>query len=176
MTSNTIQRPYVWPRLSDIDWFIWEPVETAHIFEGDDLLPLRPEHWDACALRARHSFFAHIVVEVGRGADVKSVVRVPEVCTVRELLTAIHKFYMSAIPNEDAIADVSDDNCEYKDNVVQALRAGHTPRMYELNGSMGYVTPSVPGYRRHPMSCIGLVRFGNIYRLSNDVFELSMGS
>lgn len=161
--------------LSDIDWFIWEDVETAHIFEGDEAVPMRNEHWNSIAIAKDHWATANIIVGVGRSERALRVLKVDTPCTVRVLITKIHDFYATPITQE-LLDDAEYDSWDYKKQVEERMKKGEIVNTYELNGST-YVFNDEQNCRRCPLLCSGNVRFEGVsYDPRHNVHFLHLGS
>ena len=105
---------------SSIDWFIWEDVETAHVYRNNTCEQMSEDDFSALAIATPGE--AKIIVEVGRYADTTRIVRVPTPCTIRALLTAIKDFYSTPIKTPCAISQIDDDGSGYKTDVLEKLR------------------------------------------------------
>lgn len=161
--------------ISSVDWFIWEDVDTAHVFRNNDLVKMTENEFAAFAITAPGR--AHIVLPLGRYGDATRTIEVITPCTVRELLTAIKEFYARPIESEQEISDVEDDGLGYLEDVMDKLRSGETPKMHELNGTAELRRPVPEGKRRHCLGdCRGLMRFEGISHEFLNVYQLVLGS
>ena len=163
--------------LSDIDWYIWEPVDTAHICEGDRLIPLNEDHWNSVVLESSTGC-ARIVLEVGRDDCIKRVIKLKTPSTIRDVLCGIHAFYSTAVRQCD-LDELEEEYCEYKNSAEERMRCGEVVRMHELNGSPIYLGPKdKPEIRRHPFECCGYVRFEGLEEDPEyyDKYNICLGS
>lgn len=160
---------------SSIDWFIWENVDTAHVFRNNDLVRMTDDDFLAFAITSAGR--AHLVLPLGRYGDATRTIEVATPCTVRELLTAIKEFYARPIKSKQDISDVEDDGMGYLEDVLAKLQSGNVAKMYELNGTAEFRRPMPEGKRRHCLGdCQGLMRFEGISHEFMNVYQLILGS
>jgi hypothetical protein len=164
--------------MTDIDWFVWEPLNSAHIYNTDeaDAVPMERAQFDEIVFAG--SGTARIRVPVGRYAKTVFDVHVPLPCTRRDILSAIHEFYMRPVTHDHVrILRAAGADDPYLKSVVEALDADGDPRFVDFNGSTNYgisetlqlramdgsllPKPALDGdARRHPLAhCTGAVRF-----------------
>jgi hypothetical protein len=156
-----------------IDWFVWEPVDTAQLLNEDGAAhPFTPAHMESVALSGEGS--CTLSLPVSRYSETTREISLQLPCTIKQLLDAIHQFYATQIPVNDELKDIEKN--QYKDNV---LKNGATATWLDLIGSRfvgpddGIVDPNV---RRSPFMCNGLVRFEGLDKVSETVYTLVNGS
>ena len=173
----------------DLDWFVWEPVESAHIVDTAFRRPIDDARLSAIAVPA--GMPTALRVPFGRYAEAHKVVRIRPPCTTRDLLTLLSDFYTRPATAADVEAvraakggdDGSKDD-EYTRFALEELAAGRVVKLVDLCGSSNYsfhrldegpligaVISEVTGLarleatldwpaRRHPLGdCMGMVRF-----------------
>ena len=167
------------PAGGGIDWFVWEPVETAHVsFQTRLPEPMTAAHLDAQVvlpyLSGRQTDHANVRMPVQRHCDVYRVLRISKGLTVRELLAAIHAFYDTPVTASD-LAEHDDIGAgdDYVTEARIALREGRRVTWLDLIGTRR--VPPTSG-RRDWCECSGLVRFEGIRAKEDRYIELSLGS
>ena len=144
----------------DLDWFVWEPVESAHIVDSTARHPIDDARLDAVAVPA--GMPTALRVPFGRFAEAHKVVRIRPPCTTRDLLTLIHEVYARPATAADVEAvrvakgangqgddgddggkdDGGDDggkkNDEYTRAALEALANGRSVKLVDLCGYTNY--------------------------------------
>ena len=184
------------PRYAEnVDWFVWEPVGSASLVRGNDLLRLSSQDLDRPVLMGDHPF--QLSVPFGRFGEARKELVLSRPCSLRQLMQAVQQVYMGpATPADvDAVCDqkaAGDD--EYTRSAKEALARGRSVRLVDLCGCCEYSTISTDAGRvvdtvtgvprskpslgcRHPFGdCMGMVRFEGVERVSAEMFEVLMGS
>lgn len=158
---------------SIIDWFIWEPVDTAMLVSDTECVYITDPKWrnkrviwDTEVPSTQDTLV--LKMPVSRFGLHTCSLAVPAVCTLYELLTAIYNFYdtpISLISLEDFT-----ERCWYVDDAREKLKAGSVVKWRDLLGSQMYGDDNSEEKwgnlslekRRHPFSCNGRVRFETI--------------
>lgn len=93
---------------SGIDWFVHEPIETAHVGSCS----LTDSHLDAFVCWPVRTWKpidgVEVYMQVKRSDDSDHFIVLPRVCTVRDLLTSIHGFYKTPVSRKDLIGSSDD--------------------------------------------------------------------
>ena len=160
--------------LQEIDWWIYEPLESAHRIaqpaeSGEwTCQPMTSADWDQIAVPAQYADTDGVLnVGVLEGLTIP----LPCPCTVKELLSAVHECVMADATQEDVKLLREDDEewREHKSDVKHFILEGNAPTRFALhwiNCPCGTCLGSVPALqtlygddRRHPLMCSGYVRF-----------------
>jgi hypothetical protein len=161
---------------SHIDWFVWEPVESAHVCRFDFMRQIVPGDMYSTAEVMMPIHELH--VPVARYGDVWRTIKFPQgmKLDVRGLLEKIYEFYQTPITVRD-IADRKRDKDDYIIDVRKKLAKGERVVWADLIGCSGYLPGSNESTenRRHPFSCSGLVRFEAI-KIEGNKIVLALGS
>lgn len=161
--------------ISSLDWFIWEDVETAHVFRDDTIEKLTNDDWLSLAIKTPGE--AELIFEVGRYAENILKTKVATPCTVRDLLVVIKDFYSTPIKSLSYISDMEDDGFGYMKDVKDKLKRGMQPMLCELNGTPQYLEISPFQGRRHCLGhCNGLMRFEGINFVGSNTYKVVLGS
>ena len=129
--------------IDDVDWWLFEPVESAHKFlraEGDNFarVPLTAKDFDTIAIPQGAQI--GLGLPVGRfphnGATLGCLLQGP--VTVRAVLEAVYNCYTNTNFDVDKLIEgmCGDDFNGYKQRAHLRARAGHRVARYELNGGM----------------------------------------
>lgn len=138
-----------------VDWFVFEPVETAVIgdrFITDDILLNEP-------------LSGTLDVPVSRYATQFREINVDGITTLRQLLDAIYAFYNQDISIEDLTDHTVQEHDMYIKSALETLRRGENVKWLDLIGMRTYGFPGMPcgstdlADRRNPFLCNGAVRF-----------------
>jgi hypothetical protein len=165
--------------MTNIDWFTWEPVESAHIIDDDrNLRHMNDSDLDTLVFAGQGSLKMH--VPIGRAGSRDATITLHQPCTRRDVLTAIHEFYTKPARIEDVrLANKPEYQClvaSYCERTEKGIRDGETPTLLDLMGVANYggcemfdlmdfegnplPKPTMFGKtRRDWMMCTGLVRF-----------------
>lgn len=182
--------------MTDIDYLVWEPVESAHIYTSTDgaAVPMNDAQLDEVVLTGSGTL--RVRVPVGRYCETVFDVHVTLPCTRRDVLGAIHEFYMRPVTHDHVrILKAAGADDSYVKNVVERLDSGGDPKFVDFNGSTNYgiaaslhlcakdgsllPTPSLYGEaRRHPLvHCSGSVRFEGLRGDdASNMYDMMMGS
>lgn len=165
-------------RLFDIDWFVWEPIDSAHVYNTESLEPMTAEDLESDAGIKGENGRAFIIMPVGRFCAHKELIRINAPCTVKQLLEHVYDFYNTPIVSMDYVAQMDDDGCGYWSRAMEKLGKGDSVRMVDLNGLSDYGgIVDVEGGRRHCLiHCNGSVRFEGLEQVQQDLYELRLGS
>ena len=166
---------------SHIDWFVWEPVESAHVCRFDFMRQMMSGDMYSSA-KVITPFMMddniELHVPVARYGDVWRTIKFPRDASldVRGLLEKIYDFYQTPITVRD-IADRKRDKDDYIIDARKKLAKGDRVVWADLIGSSGYLPGSDESTekRRHPLSCSGLVRFESI-KIEDGKIVLALGS
>jgi hypothetical protein len=152
-------------RLSCVDWFIYEPVETMKMFDDENGGQVDPEqaHWDTIPLDWPADQPMRILLPLTRYQEVSHVITVPAPCTMKQILTSIYEFYQGPIEISELHALKSkaafpNHYLEDGGSVWQMLDEGKTVRRFNLLGSTELFMGPAEGQRRCGLDCSGLVR------------------
>lgn len=166
-----------------IDWFIWEPVNTAHVVYDRVCIPMS-ETYSLAQVRLPATLDittndVELRVPVAQFDNaITRTIKIPldaesHGFNVVDLLERIHAFYMTPITAID-IADRDDD--DRIESVRQRISTGDRVIWADLVGESKYVVGGADTEnRREWCSCSGLVRFESMI-LSGNKLVLSLGS
>ena len=165
--------------MDDIDWFVWESVDDAHIWRQDGSL----EHITSADLndvvfpasKTRQGGDLIVSAPVGRFRSISIDVRVPSPATRGQILRAIHAFYQRPVTSDimKMMRAAGATDCDYFRDVETRLNDGRNATLLDLCGSAQYLMSVIMGkakqegspagakkFRRHPLGdCSGAVRF-----------------
>jgi hypothetical protein len=137
--------------LQNIDWFIYEPIDTIKIFDDStgEMIDLEQAHWDTIPLDWPADKPMRIQLPVGPAGPVCTV---PPPCTTRSILQSIYDFYQTPLTKSDLL----DLGITLDRRAKEHLREEHPPRRFHLQGSTALKFGISPpdGERRHPLSCM----------------------
>lgn len=164
-----------------IDWFIWESLDTVHIFNNkDEPILMSDEYWNAQVLIPcvkLNQFKLHVPIErFGNRTKCIIIPLTDTPITVRTLLTTIFNFYDTPVINTDL--DELDPNCDYVKDAYKNLCENKCVTWMDLIGSRSYFDTTLKS-RRNPFHCCGLVRYEgiNMIKVNNEyIFDLLLGS
>ncbi len=156
---------------SSLDWFVWEPVDTAHVLRAGACRPLPERYWAAPVtmvavldeLDERVSFDTFVHAPVSRFGVQTRPIRIPRSdapLTVRAFLAALHAFYDSPITEADLAG--LDPQCDYVQDARAALREGKRVTWVDCIGNKKYGGNAWKTGRRDPFLCCGLVRYEGV--------------
>ena len=162
--------------MDDIDWFVWEPVESAHTFCTDDsqtcqahgVVQLTKERLDAIVVPQQTGTATpprelRIRAPVGRYRAATFDVHVPLPATRGQILKALWDFYRQPVTPEilQAMHRAGAMDSDYARNAQRKVDAGETATMLELCGSANECSSMLATEtRRDPLNdCVGAVRF-----------------
>lgn len=155
--------------LDKIDWFVWEPVETAHIFEDDGCHPMTEEEFNT-VVSERPIF---LKVPTSRYKMHHHVLEIDNILiTCRQFLSTIREFYMSPITKYDIAYD---DHSSYAAEARENIKKGRHVRRLDLIGS-DFDLEEESLKRRSTFSCSGAVRFEGVKKIRNSLYEMVVGS
>ena len=169
-----------------IDWFLWEPVDSAHVCRSGSLFLMLPGDMYSSAdvvmpfLSGYQSDDLELHVPVARHEDISRTIKLPRDLDVCGLLSRIHAFYQTPITSLDIADRDKDPSDGYLEDVRKMLDKGERAVWADLLGSSSY-GPGCGGSdgstnkRRHGFSCSGLVRFEGI-RVEDNKLLLILGS
>jgi hypothetical protein len=186
---------------TSIDWWIWEPLETAHVTSQYDFPKLLTQaHWDA-PVRFPSGFSSinrndtvELHVPLDRYSEVSRKISIPTDINVRQLLEAIRAFYDRDVELSD-LTEHDPKGGPYTEAAIDDLKCGKKVTWVHLMGCPEYMDPSelMPPdlaelwrannnfnpaettHRRDPFSCSGLVRYEGL-RLYAGKLMLCLGS
>ena len=150
-----------------VDWFVWEPVATAHVCRCDVTLPMAEEYASAYVVLpmvdgVQNTEDIEIHVPVARFRDATRAIVIPRGARldVKGLLERIHAFYQTPIGLDD-LADRDDDgNDDYLTDARAKLGDGGRVVWADLIGEPVYFSGDASTEnRRHGFCCSGAVRF-----------------
>lgn len=161
--------------ISSLDWFIWEDVDTAHVYRNESIVKMTEDDWLSLAINTPGE--AELIFEVGRYADNTLKTKVVTPCTVRDLLAVIKDFYSRPIRTLGEISDMEDDCMGYMKGVKDKLRQGIKPMLCELNGTPEYLDIfPLQGRRNTFAHCNGLMRFEGLKYTGSNTYQVVLGS
>jgi len=145
-----------------IDWFVWESVDTAHVYTDDVLKPMSQSHMDA---KLTSTVF-ELSVPVARYGTAYRTIDCSKCENVGQLLSTIHAFYKTVIGDADIVDRIADVNAgmdDYLKDVRANLSKGVVVTWANLIGSSEYMKgDETTKDRRCSLSCSGLVRYEGI--------------
>ena len=198
-THTPILHPIAKPIFAgDVDWFVWEPIDSAHIVRCDGYVPIPRARLDAIVLPM--GMPTTLRVPFGRYCEAFDTVTIQLPCTLRQLMYTIRGAYMRPATAKD-VAAVRATECEHGDSnytrtVDEVLKKGEAACLLDLCGSQDYsavatdqgpiMTPSgtprkeaklTGRARRHPLGdAMGLVRFEGVHEGQGPWLEAAIGS
>lgn len=137
--------------VDDLDWFVWEPVESAHIVDADSRRPIDDARRGAIAVPA--GMPTALRVPFGRYAEAHKVVRIRPPCTTLDLMSLIRDVYarpattadVEAVRTAKGVAKGDDDgdgdngkDDDYTRAALEALAAGRPVKLVDLCGRSCY--------------------------------------
>jgi hypothetical protein len=141
--------------IDDLDWFVWEPVESAHVVDSTARHAIDDARLDAVAVPA--GMPTALRIPFGRFAEAHKVVRICLPCTTRDLLTLIREVYdrpataadveaVRAAKGANGLGDDGDDDGEddgnnddeYTRAALKALANGRSVKLVDLCGYTNY--------------------------------------
>jgi len=174
--------------MDDVDWFLWEPVESAHIFTDDSLEKLSKERLDEIIVPKHTSASAPlgdkelcIRAPVGRYNSATFEVRVPLPATRGQILRALWDFYRRPVTPDvlQVMRRAGAMDSDYAHSAQRRLDAGKTVTLLELCGSANDCSSMLATEtRRDPLNdCMGAVRFEGLQGdASTCTYDLVVGS
>ncbi len=157
-----------------IDWFVWESVDTTHVFKDDVLKPITMAHLDAMLT----STVSELSVPVSRHGETSRTIDCSKCKNVRQLLMTIYAFYQTVIDEAD-IGDatgtdgyIEDVRANLKKGLVKVTRTNLIGSTEYMHGNEMIPTED----RRSCFSCSGLVRYEGITDNGNGNMVLTLGS
>ena len=178
----------------NVDWFVWEPVDSARRVRRNASTQLTPRELAAPVLTGDRPFT--LSVPFGRFGEASKEISLDKQATLQQLLEAVSGVYMGKATMEDveAVCAKKGKDDEYTQRTRDALAAGKQARIVDLCGSCEYsisetddgrVVDSVTGESRRPSElgfrhpfgdCMGRVRFEGLEREDADTLCVLMGS
>jgi hypothetical protein len=174
-----------------LDWFVYEPCETAHVVRGSRSTPVRarhlnaPAHWPGTLWTPGVDELSSVSIRipVNRFGDETRTLRLPAVPvpSIGKIMEAVRAFYARPLCLKDVALLVREDPAgdAYRQDVVARLATGARATWLELIGAVRDPGDSGPGTepeRRHPLSCSGLVRYEGFKVVEHGVLRLVLGS
>lgn len=159
--------------LEVIDWFIWEPVNTAHAPCCGYAIPVPEVVWN-------HVVFDHdVTIKVDLDDLYEKNIQLQSPVTVRKVIESIYGFYNAEINEEfkDYLINRYRDHDHYVEKVIEKLNDNQSVKWLELIGIDYMVIPPKNNERRHWASCSGHVRFEGLRETDQEnVYEICLGS
>jgi hypothetical protein len=177
--------------LTELDWFLWEPVHSAHILRDGAFVSMDEEDFDSVVIHGSGTI--DLRATVGRWPVAVMDITVATPCTRKAVLDALHAAYSSPLSKEElaTVEATLDDGLwdrfgmGYLENVKQAFHEGRQPAVMELNGPLNYngdkddlAAPELLGTRRrHPLTrCVGGMRLeGLVWHPEEGMYCTVMG-
>jgi hypothetical protein len=186
----------------DLDWFVWEPVDSAHVVGALSRRPIDDARLDTIAVPA--GMPSALRVPFGRYGEAHKVVRINPPCTTRDLLTLIRSVYAKPATATDIEAvriakgvDGGNRDDDYTRAAVESLADGRSVQLVDLGGysyyapyelEQGPIINELTGLarpeatlnwptRRHPLGdCMGMVRFEGLSKGKGSWLDVLVGS
>lgn len=169
--------------LRDVDWFVWEPVDSAYKLGDKGASPLSKEDRDTIVLPREEYPTGVIRAPLGRYISAERGIPIDLPATLEDVLKAIFAFYAEPATMSDVYDAGGED---YALDVEEMLQKGFSPLRCEVNGVRQYSfihemrgsKATLEGkYRRHPlMDCQGKLRFEGLHRVSDRFWSVIMGT
>ena len=148
--------------LENIDWFIWEHVDTAKLYCYGVLIDIPDKIWNVVLNENNITLQLNVY---NYSNDIYKSINITGPITIRKILDNIYNFYKQPIPKKEKVT--SEDG----------YRNLYVPKTWLDTMGTNKIDPlPQENYRRHWATCQGRVRFEGITIITNNVYKVNYGS
>ncbi len=156
--------------LFNIDWFIWEDPNTAHIYTEVDVIPIPDKLWNTIIFNTNEMIT--IILPTSKSEQSKFRLKMFGPLTLKKVIKNIYDFYKLEI-HEDEFDEIDNDGYYFKIAYEKFYRGEKVTYLDFL----GTTKISNNGHeRRCPFSCSGLVRFEGFEEIGHNVYKIILGT
>jgi hypothetical protein len=168
---NILTIDYYLNIIKKIDWFVWEDPYTAKLLVDGGYIDISDDVWETTIFNDD----IHISCPITQYSEYFKSIEIEGPINLDKLLMSIHNFYNSQLIKDD-IKFIKQNNeiDSYQENIIEKVENNKEVKWLDLIGEKEIIENG--SIRRHPLSCLGLVRFEGLEYTSPNNYDLVLGS